>query len=262
MGPADAFAAAIAASGLTRFRRIEHHVATRSTNDDAQGWLADPACGGLVIVADEQTAGRGRRGRRWVAPPKSGLLFTAILPEPIAARDAWAVTFWSGLRVAEAIRGWNVAATLQWPNDLLVEGRKLCGILCVSRVVADRATIGCGVGVNVYRPARHPELDEIVPPPIFLDDVAVVAERGREELLIAILRAFETGLASLRDPEGIAREWERHAGLPGARYRFVFDDGGEVEGEALRVARGGGLIVRTGGAERTIELAERVRVLR
>ena len=241
--------------------RIEHHPTIGSTNDEALSRLSDPSCAGQVIVADEQTAGSGRRGRRWIAPPRTGLLFTAILPQAVPSSAAWGVTFWTGLAVADALEHWQVRATLQWPNDLLVDGRKLCGILCISRIVGDRATLGCGVGVNVYRPENRPELDAISPSPIFLDDVAVLGERAREELLDEILRAFEKRLPSLHDPDAIAREWELRAGLP-LRYHFSLEGAGELEGEALRLARGGGLVVREGGGERTIELADAVRVVR
>ena len=262
MGNADAFAANIAASGLRHFRLIEHHQTIRSTNDEAQRRLGEPSAAGLVIVADEQSGGKGRRGRTWVAAPRSGLLFTAILPKPVDAGAAWAVTFWAGLRVADALAHWNVEPVLQWPNDLLVDGRKLCGILCVSRIVADRAMLGCGIGVNVYRPRNRPDLDEIVPPPIFLDDVRVLGEHAREEVLGQILRAFETQLEALADPASIAREWETRAGVPGTRYRFTLEDGGEIEGEALRLTIGGGLVMQTASGERVVELADRVRVVR
>jgi len=262
MGNADAFAANIAVSGLRHFRLIEHHRTIRSTNDEAQRRLGEPSAAGLVIVADEQSGGKGRRGRTWVAAPRSGLLFTAILPRPVDAGAAWSVTFWAGLRVAEALARWNVEPVLQWPNDLLLEGRKLCGILCVSRIVADRATLGCGIGINVYRPQNRPDLDEIVPPPIFLDDVRVLGEHAREELLGEILRTCEANLDALRNPVAIAREWERRAGVPGMRYRLALEDGAEIEGEAVRLQEGGGLVVQTTAGERVIELADRVRVLR
>src|SRR5579872_3720745 len=260
MGNADAFAANIAVSGLRHFRLIEHHRTIRSTNDEAQRRLGEPSAAGLVIVADEQSGGKGRRGRTWLAAPRTGLLFTAILPKPVDAGAAWSVTFWAGLCVAEALTRWNIEPVLQWPNDLLLDGRKVCGILCVSRIVADQATIGCGIGVNVYRPRNRPELDTIVPPPIFLDDVCVVGDRGREELLGEILRAFETNLDALDTPASIAREWERRAGVPGTRYRLGLEDGGEIEGEALRLGDGGGLVVQTSTGERVVELADRVRV--
>lgn len=262
MGNAEAFAAQIATRGLRHFQLIEHHRAIRSTNDEAQRRLGEASSAGLVVVADEQTAGKGRRGRAWIAPPRSGLLFTAILPVPVFAGAAWAVTFWAGLRVADALAHWNLEPKLQWPNDVLLEGRKLCGILCISRIVAERATIGCGIGVNVFRPVNRPELDEIAPPPIFLDDVCVIGEHAREEVLREILHSCETHLDDLHDPGEVAREWERRALTPATRYRFALEDGDEVEGEALRLDSNGGLVLAMDSGERTVELADRVRIVR
>jgi BirA family biotin operon repressor/biotin-[acetyl-CoA-carboxylase] ligase len=262
MSLAGAFAAAVSTAGLRYFTHVEHRVATASTNEDAQQVLGNPTAAGLVIVADEQTAGRGRRGRQWIAPPRSGLLFTAVLPQPIRSADAWAVTFWAGLCAARAFIRWNVSPQLQWPNDLLIDGRKICGILCVSRIAGERASIACGVGVNVHRPERLPNLDEIVPPPIFLDDCAVAGENARAELLAAILGEFESALDLLDDPARVVAEWERAAGLPGTRYRLAFDDGTQIEGEALHLSSTGGLVIRTQSGEHTIDLAAEVRALR
>ena len=259
---AGAFARAVAARGVRRFKQIEHLRTTASTNADAMERLGDPASAGLVIVADEQSEGAGRRGRRWIAPARSGLLFTAVLPGSVASAAAWAVPLWTGLAVAAALeRNHGVRATLQWPNDLLVDGRKLCGILCVSRINGERATVACGVGLNVFRPADDAPLREIVPPPLFLDDVAALRDGARPKLLAEILHAFEHDLAALRDPGGVARSWEARAGLPGVPYRFAIEGEGEIDGLALRIAPGGALVVQTAGGERTIELAE-ARVVR
>ena len=173
------------------------------------------------------------------------------------ADAAWAVTFWSGLAVAAALDRRKIATALQWPNDLLVRGRKICGILCISRISGSHAAIACGIGVNV----RRPSLDEILPAPIFVDDLITIGKDTRAELLVAILRAMEDDLAALDHPNEIARRWEQRAGLPGVRYRFAMEGGKELEGEALRIAPGGGLVIRANGEERTIELAD-ARVLR
>ncbi|MBV8151446.1 MAG: biotin--[acetyl-CoA-carboxylase] ligase [Candidatus Eremiobacteraeota bacterium] len=259
---AGAFARALAQRELRHFTRVEYHETTRSTNADALSKLEAPGSGGLTLVAGVQTAGAGRRGSRWVAPPGTSLLFTAILPLPIAASAAWAVPFWAGLCLADALeRESGVRATLQWPNDLLVGGRKISGILCISRITGDRAWIGIGVGVNVHRPANDAALLEIVPLPVFLDDVADVKSDARPRLLAAILERFDHDLGALSDSGQVARRWERAAGLPNVPYRFVLDEGAQVEGNPLRLESGGALLVRTADGERRVELAT-ARVLR
>jgi BirA family transcriptional regulator, biotin operon repressor / biotin---[acetyl-CoA-carboxylase] ligase len=236
--------------------RIRRQAQTESTNDDAAALLGEPDAAGLVFVADFQRAGRGRHGREWIAPEGSSLLCTAILPTTVRSEALWAVTFWTALAAAEAIE----AATglhpgLVWPNDLTLEGRKCCGILCVSRVVGERAWVGCGTGINVVRPAGDSKLSALDPPPAFLSDAAPQADR--EAVLHALLAAYAHRLSTLDDPEQIARAWERRAALDGTRYRLAVD--GEPEplwATARRIAPDGGLVVECDGAQRTIALAD------
>jgi BirA family biotin operon repressor/biotin-[acetyl-CoA-carboxylase] ligase len=241
--------------------QIRHQPETGSTNDDAARLLGEPGGEGVVLTADYQRAGRGRRARGWIAPAGSSLLFTAILPRTLATADLWAVPFWTALGVAEGIeRACGVRVDLQWPNDLLLGGRKCCGILCISRVAGERAWAGCGVGLNVLRPAADDRtLEEISPPPAFLSDHRP-AERGA--VLDAILAAFTRRLRELDTPGAIAREWEARAGLAGTPYRLLVDGSSEpFEAVAQSIAPDGGLIVIHDGRERTIALAD-ARVLR
>ena len=234
---------------------------TDSTNDDAARLLGEPGSAGLVLLTDYQRAGRGRRARNWLAPPGSSLLFTAILPEPVATEALWAVPFWTALGVAAGIEDATGLRTgLQWPNDLLLGTRKCCGILCVSRIAAERAWVGCGTGINVRRPEDDAELAAVVPPPAFLSDAAPAAERA--PVLAAILAAYETSLGMLERPLEIARAWESRAALDGTPYRLLVD--GETEpfdAIARRLAEDGSLVVDVRGGERRISLAD-ARVMR
>jgi len=244
----------------TAFANVRFVERTGSTNDDIAAVLGTPGAAGLTIVADYQERGSGRKGRAWVAPPGASLLFTTALPHALRAKDLWIVPFWVALVVQRGLRESGVEATLQWPNDLLLSGRKIAGILCVSRVVGHDAWVGCGVGINVRRIA-DPLLEEIVPPPAFCSDVAPQAER--EAVLANVLRAFDGMLELLWTPHNIARRWETAAGLPGVPYRILADGEAEpVDVEALRLSNDGGLVVRTAqNSERTINLAD-ARVLR
>ncbi len=244
--------------------RVERVAETGSTNDDAARLLGDPASGGLVLCADHQRDGYGRRGRAWHAEPGTALLFTAILPRKVASDALWAATFWTALAVADGIEAaTGVHVALQWPNDLLMDGRKCCGILCASRIAGDDAWVASGVGINVVRPAHSAALATIVPPPAFLADVAkTCTANSRDAILYAILAAFETSLAALDDPYAIARAWERRAALAGTHYRILEDGADEpLDTTALRIGHVGSLVIDDNGTERAISLAD-ARVVR
>jgi BirA family biotin operon repressor/biotin-[acetyl-CoA-carboxylase] ligase len=239
---------------------IRHLPETGSTNDDAARLLGEPGGAGLVLTTDYQTSGRGRRARGWIAPPGSSLLFTAIMPRTVATVDLWAVPFWTALGVAEGIEhACDLRVDLQWPNDLLLDGRKCAGILCISRVAGERSWTACGVGLNVLRPAGGGALAELLPAPAFLSDRGPVE---RATLLDAILAAFTRRLGQLDAPGAVAREWEARATLAGTRYRLLIDGSAEpFEATAQRIAPDGGLVVSRDGVEQTIALAD-ARVLR
>ncbi|MDQ6941068.1 MAG: biotin--[acetyl-CoA-carboxylase] ligase, partial [Candidatus Eremiobacteraeota bacterium] len=203
----------------TRFADVRAVRETASTNDDAAALLGEPSAAGATLVAEFQTAGRGRKaGRSWMAPAGSALLFTTILPVPVATDALWALPFWVALAVADGVEeGCGVRLDLRWPNDLDLGPRKAAGILCTSRVLGPEAHVACGVGLNVRRPA-DPAITAIEPPPAYLSDAAAHAER--EAVLAGILGAMDGLLDVLDRPAEIARAWEARAELRGRRYRL------------------------------------------
>jgi BirA family biotin operon repressor/biotin-[acetyl-CoA-carboxylase] ligase len=241
--------------------RIRNFAQTRSTNDDAAALLGMPEHAGAVLVADFQSAGRGRHDRVWVAPPGSSLLCTTILPESISTSALWAVPFWTGLALADAIETLTgYRATLQWPNDLLARGAKCAGILCISRVMGARAFVGCGTGVNVVRPADADVYRNVRPAPVFLSDLAPTI--ARDAVRDALLAAYARRLPELADPTGIARAWEARAALDGTTYRLLLDGAIEpIVAVARAIADDGSLVVVHDGQRRNISLAD-ARVLR
>ncbi len=245
----------------TRFR-LDWRASTESTNDDAAALLGEPSAAGRILAVDYQRRGRGRHARAWLAPAGSSLLCTTVLPEAIAAAALWAVPFWCALAVTDAVeRTAGVRLALQWPNDLLLDARKCCGILAQSRVQGSRAYVACGVGLNVRRPAEaDAAMRELEPEPAFLSDRA--SGIRREALLVALAQSYEAQWHWLADPSGIARRWETRAGLLGTAYR-ILRDGESVPfaARALRIADDGSLIVERGGREERVGLAD-ARVLR
>ena len=253
--PLDAARVREALAG-TRFADVRPVRETASTNDDASALLGDPSAAGATLVAEFQTAGRGRKaGRAWIAAAGSALLFTTILPEPVATDALWAVPFWTALAVADGVEaGCGVRLDLRWPNDLDLGARKAAGILCTSRVLGTRAHVACGVGINVRRPAE-PAPVPIEPPPAFLSDAAAHADR--EAVLAGILGAMDGLLDVLDRPADVARAWEQRAGLHGRHYRVRLDaDGSIVAGTAVRLDGEGGLVIAQHGGETVVHLAD------
>jgi len=245
-----------AALAGTRFADVRYVAETGSTNDDATTLLGDPAAAGATLVAEHQTAGRGRKaGRSWVAPAGTALTFTVVLPRTVASDALWAVPFWVALALADGIEAaGGPRLELRWPNDLDLNARKAAGILCVSRVTGEVAHVGSGIGLNVRRPPDA-AIAAIVPAPAYLSDATPQLER--ETLLAAILGAFDGLLDVLDDPPAIARAWEARAELRGRPYRLRLDaDGTFVDGIAQRLGSDGGLVLDVDGRERLVHLAD------
>ncbi|HET9030361.1 MAG TPA: biotin--[acetyl-CoA-carboxylase] ligase [Candidatus Aquilonibacter sp.] len=238
----------------TRFSRITYLPSTASTNSDASAVLGDEAAFGTTFVAEVQSEGAGRKGRSWIAQPQTSLLMTTVLPRALKASHLWVVPFGVAICVRRALVLNGVRADLHWPNDLLLDGKKVAGILCVSRIVGDRAWVAAGVGINVHRTPGAEK--EIFPPPAFCDDVNPQIDRAH--LLRDILLNYEIWEETLDMPPRIARVWERQAGLPGRRYRILKDDAIDpIEVTALSLAVGGGLLVQhDDGTRETIALAD------
>jgi len=241
----------------TPFASIAYVEETESTNADAIALLDDERYGGRTIVAEYQRRGAGRRGRTWLAPAGSALLFTTILPRSVDSAKLWTVPYWVALAVRAALLDFGVRTTLQWPNDLLLGDRKIAGILCQSSVVGPAARVACGVGVNVCRPGADAGID---PPPAFCDDVAAV---DRAALLRAILAQYTRTLSMLDQPERVTSAWDEAAQLPGRRYRIALDGAAApFEAIAQGLADGGGLrVVRNDGSVEIVSLAD-ARVVR
>jgi BirA family biotin operon repressor/biotin-[acetyl-CoA-carboxylase] ligase len=135
---------------------VEAYASIGSTNDRAAELAATGAAAYTMVLADEQTAGRGRRGARWWSPPGHGLLMSVVVPSgggtASGASGGTCLPLVVGLSVAEAVERLAPEADVRvkWPNDLLLGGRKLGGVLCE----ASGDTVVVGIGLNVRRPAR------------------------------------------------------------------------------------------------------------
>jgi BirA family biotin operon repressor/biotin-[acetyl-CoA-carboxylase] ligase len=149
----DGFDAA-ALAALTGAPRLELHERVTSTQDVVHALAARGEPAGTCVLAEEQTAGRGRAGRRWVSPPGRGLWLSVLL-RPAAAIAGGVVALRAGLATAAALReaAPELATRLKWPNDVILDGRKAGGILCEARWSGEAVGwVAVGVGLNVLGP--------------------------------------------------------------------------------------------------------------
>lgn len=246
---------------------------TGSTNADALALARDGAPEGIVVVADHQTAGRGRAGRTWTAPPGASLLLSVLLRPP--ARIAGLTTMAMGLAAVEALdEVADVAARIKWPNDLVWPGdgtatdRKLAGILAESDWPAgstadsgyrppgpdERAVVVVGIGINVAWP-------EELPPD--LADIAVACNHisgrtaDREDLVVALLQGLDARYDALLagGAETLLDAWRARSATLGRRVRVDLGSD-EVEGDAVDVTSEGHLVVRTPAGDRTVAVGD------
>ncbi len=221
---------------------------TGSTNDLLKAAARAGAAEGLVLVADEQIAGRGRRGRSWTAPPGSSLLLSVLLrPGWLPAADTFLLTMLAAVSAAEALQAESgVAVELKWPNDLHVDGRKLGGILLETELSESQvawAVLGCGVNIN-WDPRGIPELSTSATS-LQLEHGAALPRRA---LLAALLRRLDTRYRMLRSGarDELYRSWRDRLNTLGRLVRAATPNG-QIDGLAEDVAPDGCLLVRDDG---------------
>ncbi|HEY5376898.1 MAG TPA: biotin--[acetyl-CoA-carboxylase] ligase [Polyangiaceae bacterium] len=200
-------------------RPLMYKPVTGSTNDDALLAARTGAPHGSVFVADEQTAGRGRRGHSWLAAPGAGLLFSVLLRPKLELPQTSALTLAIGLALRDAVsQRIAESADIKWPNDLLVNGKKLAGILVESQLQGDRLqAVVVGIGLNVASREFPPEITASATSLALLGS----ARLEREPLLHDVLQAISTRLDAYQRTgvAGILSELNAVDALRGKRVR-------------------------------------------
>lgn len=224
-------------------RPVIYYDALPSTNMQAKLDAENGADEGTLIVADMQTAGRGRKGRNWSSPPGTNVYFTLILKPDYQVELASAVTLVMGIAVAEGIRETcGVDARIKWPNDIVVDGRKVCGMLAEMSVEREYIHyVVIGVGINVG--------DQEFPPEIAQTATNLWQECGRKvsrsQLIVNVMKAFEAGYRVFRNGRSFAGLTAKYNSLlvnKGREVR-VLDPKGEFRGISRGVNEKGELLV-------------------
>lgn len=228
----------------TRFigRELIVRASVDSTNDVAWDALAAGAPDGTTVVADAQVQGRGREGRTWYTAPGRGLAMSALLRAGCEREALVVLPLAAGLALAEAFDALGARATLKWPNDVMLSGRKVSGNLCESRRTPEGDdVVVVGIGVNVF------QTSEEFPEPIRAQATSLAIEgvaADRETVAAAVLNAFEP-LWTLLDASGaggIVERWRARATFWGER-RTVRTPAGEVAGVARGLDSDGALLL-------------------
>lgn len=237
-----------------------------STNDEARAWASSPtdaAPDGAVVLAREQTRGRGRQGRSWHSPPEEGLYFSVVARPQLPPTIAPLLSLTAGLAVAEACSVFLPApAQVKWPNDILFQGKKLGGVLLsLSASQGDRCDfVIIGIGVNVSTPREHfPEALQDVATSLTL---AGGRAASRYEVLAEILSALEKRVDLLVE-EGfspIRDLWRARSATLGKRVE-VSQGEQTITGRALDIDEDGTLWVESDKGERLPIVAGDVHLL-
>jgi BirA family biotin operon repressor/biotin-[acetyl-CoA-carboxylase] ligase len=260
--PPDALAVTAWQTAVRTGRRVGHtleaHELIGSTNDRARELLAEPGGDGAVVLAEEQSAGRGRRGRSWVSPPRRNLTLSVALRPRIAAADGWQLGQAAGLAVAAACA--TVAPVgLKWPNDVeSADGRKVAGLLVETLVEGDvlgGAIIGVGINAN-WRVAEMPP--DIAGRATSLADLAGT-EVDRANVLAALLDALDREIGALEAGTSPLDRYRAACTTLGAFVTVATDDG-PIHGRATAIDAGGGLVVEAEDGRHVIAAGEVVRV--
>jgi BirA family biotin operon repressor/biotin-[acetyl-CoA-carboxylase] ligase len=223
-----------------------HYRRTDSTNERAKELAQAGAPGGLVVTADEQTAGRGRRGNPWFGPPGSSLLYSALL-RPFDAGEAPLLPLAVPVALCDAAESVApVRCQVKWPNDVWIDERKVAGVLVEARPDEGWAVVGIGLNVAIPEDAFPEELRETA-----ISLLPTEGEGGSEpggapgvhRALHEVNRALDRWLRA--DREEVLDAYRARDLLCGRRISW---DGGE--GTAVEIDEHGHLVVEVGGDER------------
>jgi BirA family biotin operon repressor/biotin-[acetyl-CoA-carboxylase] ligase len=214
-----------------------HHRLTDSTNERAKALAELGAPHGTLVTADEQSAGRGRQGRVWTAPPGSAVLMSVLLRDLDERHELLPLA--AAVAVCEAV---PVEATIKWPNDVWIERRKVAGILVEGRPQEGWAVLG--IGLNVTTDSFPPELAELATS-LRLSGYETTAASVLGDLVASLSRWIEA------PPDSVLAAWRARDALTGERVRW---SGGS--GIADGIDDSGALLVQTTDGPVTLDAGE------
>jgi BirA family biotin operon repressor/biotin-[acetyl-CoA-carboxylase] ligase len=238
----------LARLGKTKIIGRDIHVfeQTTSTNDVIEKLARDGVKEGVVVFAESQTRGRGRLGRKWISPAHKGLWFSILLRPDLRPQETTQLTVASATALRRAIQSeTGLKPEIKWPNDILIRGKKVAGILTELSAEVDRVKhiiLGIGVDVNLNANEFPPELRKTA--------TSLKIEAGetvsRAELAVAILRELDFDYSRICGGKfpAVADEWEEHCATIGRNVTVHIGER-KIRGRAESLGDDGALLLRT-----------------
>jgi BirA family biotin operon repressor/biotin-[acetyl-CoA-carboxylase] ligase len=224
--------------------KIYYYPETGSTNEKAFSLGIDGAPEGTAIIADCQTGGKGRLGRSWHSPAGTNIYTSVILRPQMESAGASRIPLMVGVAVAEVLDKYaHAKISLKWPNDVLLNDKKVCGILSTAKItngIIDFVVLGIGINVNMYD-SQFPEEIHDIATSLLLD---TGREISREELIISLYENLEKWYKQLAQKGfgGIREKWLSRTKMIGQTVQVVFKDE-IVAGKAIGIDEDGSLIL-------------------
>lgn len=219
-----------------------------STNCAAKQLGEEGAPAGVLVLADCQTGGKGRRGREWFSPSGTGIWMSLLLRPQLPADKVSAITLVAALSVCRAIREvTGLKTSIKWPNDLVIDGRKVCGILTEMSMEAGQIRyVVLGIGINVNQTEFPDDL-----PHAYSLAMAAGQTLSREAIIAGVWECFEEDYErylETGDMRGLRDQYEKHLANCGRQVR-VLAPAGEWSGVAEGISDGGDLLVKDENGE-------------
>lgn len=231
--------------------RIVYKNSVDSTNELAKKLASDGAADGTIIVAEEQTGGKGRLQRNFFSPKEKGIWFSVILRPQCTPKDAPKFTLMAAVAVVKMLERFNLQAKIKWPNDILYDGRKLVGILTEMSAEIDHVNyivVGTGINVNLRREEFPADIREIA---------ASLSEMAGENLSrVEIFRALLEEIDKLYinyDFDEIFKLWRQYNITLGKKVTVLSAESGDIfTGQAVDIDAEGALIVDTADGRKIV----------
>lgn len=234
--------------------KMEYYPSVDSTNRVAKALAYHGAEEGTIVVAEEQTGGKGRLDRNFYSPRGKGIWFSVILRPKILPKEAPKCTLMAAVAVAEAMNRFNLKAEIKWPNDIMFDGRKLVGILTEMTGEICKITylvIGVGINVNIKREDFPEEIQGVATSLLEMSG----EELSRVELFRAVLEEFDKIYIEVKASgfDRVIERWKKYNVTLGKQIQVISaGDGESFTGKAVDLNSDGALVVETAQGRRTV----------